>query len=819
MLPVRAARWRWCCSEPIPFDNSGDWGNQRTTTFGNFTASPENWHDERKMRGLLNRQKIVPAAFYAAGLFILNWHRLAFGNSLPARVNSLDPISRVVFELTLTFGALIAFATAWGLGNHRKWPRWTGIFPCLLVAMVGFPWFSVAGVVGIWLLWSHPAAKTGFAGATEFWSPRRASGWQMVASILCWTLLTTVFYSKYLAYAAQPFQSEWAYFHIPILLLTLWINIVIHESAHALASQAVGFRLRTFAVGPFVIARKGNAFQLRFSTQSLSLASGYIYSLPVNQHRFREKQIIVIAAGPVANLLAGAALFGVTGLLAHSAAAFLWLCAAEGCVTALATGLTSLLPIGYSDGTMLYHLLLRTQHGKEFENLQLRAAGLIAIEDNLAERREALRQLLESRAPDPVKVGVQYVLLGQAEVGAQHIRDAESHLVEGLAKIPDDVEPSVRLGGWQALHSIRCVRRDRPGSDEAYRRALAIALSIREQYKQPLARIGTFAAVASLHSRAHAWKETLEETAAGLLFYAGHGGGEERQWGSSHGRLLRLRAHALLQTGSIDAGLHAVEEAVAAIRTQPAGTTGPWELAVLADTLWDAGQLERAIPLLAEAVGLLEERGGARLAARFRLLLAEFMAHAGHVGQAACVLPSEPEDPELRRKYFEARAVVRRAAGSLSESAADLSAALACCERGDPVDETELAVTRAKLASVLAEAGEIDRAESLAKDALEKLSAVGHPDLAGAFITLAAVAGRRGGPAADHVARAIHCWQVDEWRFPAAKAREAEAAARLLDSAGVTALAAQCRALIPHLWPGPGVVRVSEDLALAGSAA
>lgn len=755
------------------------------------------------MRGLLSRHRIVPSAFYLASVMLtLNWRWLAFGDSLPAQVHSLDAISRGVFGFIVLFGPIVAWATAWGLQNRRKWPRWTGVFPCFLIAVLGFPWFSVVGVVGIILLWTHPvAAEPGFLTGNEFWSPRRASGWQVFGSLVCWTVVFRFFYSRFPDYVGRQFPPEWLHFYMPLMLLAIAVNLVIHESGHALASNLVGFRLRAFAVGPFVLERKRNAFQLRLSLQTSALG-GYIYSLPVNQHRFREKEAVVVGAGPVANFLTAAALFSLVRLLGDSLSPFSWMAAAESCVTAFAMGISNLLPLGRSDGTMLLHLLLKTTRGQELLNILLRDAGLIGSRDNLAERRETLRRLLESRAPDPVKVGAQYILLGQAEVAEHHMRDAESHLVAGLAKIPDDVEPSIRLLGWESLHTLRRVRLDRTGAEEAYRRALDVAQSVREKYDNPLARIGIFASIASLHSRAHAWKETLDETAAGLLYYACHGGGEHLQWSSSHGRLLRLRAHALLQTGSIDDGLDTAEEAVTAIRAQPAGTHGPWELAILADTLWDAGQDERAISLLTDAVGLLQERGGSRLADRFRLLLAKFMAQTGRVGEAASVLPPEPGDLELRGKYLDARAFVRRAAGELSEAAADLSAVAALREQNGSPDETQLVVTRARLASVLAEAGELDPAESLAKVALEKLSAVNHPDLSDACIALAVVAGRRGASPSDYVERAIRCWQLDEWSFPAMKVRQAEAAAKLLDSAGLTGFAAQCRAVIPGLRAG-----------------
>ncbi len=504
---------------------------------------------------------------------------------------------------------------------------------------------------------------------------------------------------------------------------------------------------------------------------------------------------MVIAAGPLTSLLAGGVFLGIAFVLPGTRAQSLWGLVTMAGVIGFYVGTINLLPLGYCHGTMLFHLLLRTPRGEELTNLILRGAHLGAAgerareyQDDVEERRARLREMRESTDADPVQLGGQYISLGSVELAAQHRRDAEQHVQEGLALLSTAPLAASEVLGWWCLHVLRTERHDRAGATEAYRKGLAVAGRMAEG-QDSKARLEALFSMAGLHVRAQAWDEALEATAAALASCP-----EDEAWRVNRGMLLYYRAEALLQSGRGEAGMDAVAQLAANLRAQATGISGPHVLGLLGESLWNAGRTKEAAALVTESVKLLEARKAMRVAASFRLFLAEVLRSDGRAARAACVLPAEQPDSDLRRIFHERRGAIRRSGGKVREAIADLAAVVSLVEEETAGDEVAVAAARGKLAAALAEAGDREQAVGLAREAYERLESTGHPECAGACITLAVTG------VGDSVDAALRGWNAAGCMLPAAKAREMEAAARSLEAAGLAEAATQCRAAARQQW-------------------
>jgi tetratricopeptide (TPR) repeat protein len=782
------------------------------------------------MPGWVRRDTVVGWAFFGVGAFLIHRHDLAIDDLLHARAYSLALFPHHLaaqyyfmgyFILALLLAAGLCFVTAWGVGHRRTWSRWTGLMPCLYL-LLGFPYLTAVGALGLYFLWKQPTVKRRPLTGAEFWNSRRQSGWMLAASVLGWFVARAALNSLEIrAYGAGLPLSDAADPNLLIFLLLLWGHVALHECGHALAAVWVGFRVKALAVGPLVFSKDPRGRHVRFDWRGLLLRGGYTGFVPDSPRRFLLRETIVIAAGPFTSLLAGGVLFGASFLLPGTAIENLWPLVMLSAIIGFYLGVLNLLPLGYSDGTMLFHLLLRTRRGEELTALVLRGANLSApgqpareYEDDVAERQTALRQVLDSAAPDRVQLGRQYIGLGWLEVAAQHRRDAELHLTQGLALLSEAAPPvheASEVSAWECLHILRTARHDDPGAAEAYRKGLAAACRLREEARDPAPRLEASLSIAGLHARAQAWDLALEETEAALAVCPGSEDSLMRK-----GMLLHFRAQALLETGRLQDGLEPADQAAAIFRAQTDGVAGPHHLGTLGQTLWNAGRLEAAISMITECIRLLEARGAFRLSAAFRISLAEVLRSDGRVARAACVLPPpERIASHLRSQYLERRGAIRRSGGKLREAIEDLSAVVAIAEQ--ETGETALPGARARLADALAEAGEVERAEQLARQAHDALAPTGHPDLTVACIALAVIGWRKDGSPGGYVEAAVRRWNEATSLLPAEKARALEAAAKSLDSAGIAVAAAECRAAAQRHRERLVAAGAEEALAVSGA--
>ncbi|MFV9504937.1 MAG: hypothetical protein AB4911_10280 [Oscillochloridaceae bacterium umkhey_bin13] len=88
------------------------------------------------------------------------------------------------------------------------------------------------------------------------------------------------------------------------LVLGLPLAILGHELGHVLGGRLVGFRFLLLIVGPLKVDRVGE--RIRFGwNRSLGLVGGLAASVPNDDHKLRQRMLVMVAGGPLASLIIG----------------------------------------------------------------------------------------------------------------------------------------------------------------------------------------------------------------------------------------------------------------------------------------------------------------------------------------------------------------------------------------------------------------------------------------------------------------------------------------------------------------------------------
>lgn len=140
-----------------------------------------------------------------------------------------------------------------------------------------------------------------------------------------------------LARYAMPFQLR-ATFEVPSvlhckgvanLLAAVATVIVLHEAGHFAAALLMNFRILGVALGPFRVVRSTSSWIFRFNLRTFF--SGSVSAVPRSTQAWRQRMLLVVAAGPLATLVTGAA--AAVFLLAHPLSG--WTNTFLGCLTQL----------------------------------------------------------------------------------------------------------------------------------------------------------------------------------------------------------------------------------------------------------------------------------------------------------------------------------------------------------------------------------------------------------------------------------------------------------------------------------------------------
>jgi tetratricopeptide (TPR) repeat protein len=714
------------------------------------------------MRNLPGRSILIRWMFDALGFLLLFGHRFVVHSVLRAdfwaglffgrkTAGYLFFMAAVSFYTLVT--PLFCWATASGLKRNKTWWRPVGVCTSTLL-LFGLPWLTIAGAIGLYVLSAAPSHLSPAADpvptkpTTDYWASKRRSKAQPVVLTLFWmaALVPQAWLALYAHRAGMPaWRPGWAWW--PWYSLFIFVNIVLHECGHAIMAWAAGFKLRIISIGPFTFWREHSRFQFRFDPARLFESGGYMGAVPVSDRNLRLYETTVVAAGPATNALTCLVLLAVFFSLPGTAWQQWWWIASFNAVIAGVMAVSNLIPVGYCDGSMLFHLIFWTpagrllldrkrvtQLGEEADAFHAQAA----FDKEIELRQAMLERSLAFGQDNAFMIAACHQMLGTAYSLVEDWPAAELHYrkcLEFEAEIA--ANPALASNVWSGLQKA-CIRRQHvAAAGPVYASAVAILEKRKAGVGGPARPAVTHAMLAQVHLRNGSFKTALGEIEEGLkllprssnnLFLRGH--------------LLRCEAVCRLQLGEIDAGLAAARAAADLYRSSEVPLDRrnlAWEnIADLGDELASAGLSALAIDLLREGIAHLESGGAAFVAALYRIKLASVFGQLGRMDEACAELPTgRTLSPALRRAFLAERARLHMVSGRADLAVADCRELVALWMAHSCTPAPEIASAEALLAEACLAAGDHGEAAALAAQASDVLGPWQHPDAASCLITIA----------------------------------------------------------------------------------
>ncbi|MGA2184271.1 MAG: site-2 protease family protein [Bryobacteraceae bacterium] len=614
--------------------------------------------------------------------------------------------------------------------------------------------------------------------------PQRRSSMGWIAGVV-WLIALARGANFVYPYAHSLGLTESVRLNFWILFFALdFLVLLVHELGHALATWAVGYRLKVICVGPVTIRRNARGRRLDFDWHRVLSGGGFVGAIPGSSKDLRANAMLIVFAGPFLTLNCAAVLFLILINLPGTALAVWWEPVALGSVLFLASFFRNMTPVGTADGSRLLQLALRNRAGEEFLNLFVasideeraeESRASVDLDDEVASRARVVEQIRAGGGHDRLPLAVAHQNLGIAQFHASDVGEAEASLQAALRIFEQcrDVHPALEGNVWSVLCHIHRERHQPDAVKSAYRRALdAFERAEKKGGVDPVQRR---LVVANLHLHAGHPELALGEIEAGLAALPA---------GPKHAlnraTLLRLQAECDFATGCPERGLAAAREAAELLRSpallESEGRRAVAQLVALGGSLWKGGQGGEGILITAEAVAWLEQHGASRLAARCRLGLAGKLRRAGRLGEAESALPAETDLPANQWGVLCAvRGRIRLAQHRFEEAAGDFARGIQLSSAGVHPSAVPVATDKSGLAEALLGYGRVADAERQALEALEILLPCGHPDASGALVTLALIGWQRGEQGADaQFEQAIRCMVDAPLLEPALKARDLE---------------------------------------------
>ena len=142
------------------------------------------------------------------------------------------------------------------------------------------------------------------------------------------------------------------------IALTLTVTGFIHESGHAIVGAAFGMRLLALTIGPFRWARRDGEWKLKLSKQ---IFGGSVSSVPTHSDQPAWQDVLMVFAGPLANLCSAPVFFWITLQTAAPRFAHLWFFFAFLTTLAVVVPILNLIPFrtatgSYSDGARIVQI-------------------------------------------------------------------------------------------------------------------------------------------------------------------------------------------------------------------------------------------------------------------------------------------------------------------------------------------------------------------------------------------------------------------------------------------------------------------------------
>lgn len=121
---------------------------------------------------------------------------------------------------------------------------------------------------------------------------------------------------NYLDKLYEGWDALWLLVELPVILFAV---IVVHEIGHLVSGLVAGFRFVSIQFGPL---RIDSPFRVSFRSLSKTGGSGFIHMIPCTSQKLRSRALLLCAAGPFADLLAGTILLLYRGHSFHGAELF-----------------------------------------------------------------------------------------------------------------------------------------------------------------------------------------------------------------------------------------------------------------------------------------------------------------------------------------------------------------------------------------------------------------------------------------------------------------------------------------------------------------
>jgi Peptidase family M50 len=280
--------------------------------------------------------------------------------------------------LALAASAALLVTASWTTLRGKQSARVWGIAASLIFVLVPIwpitsssqpPWrefgFSlVVGVVGL-VAFSHRLAQSDDPARTLETTRNPGDGTSALFNAIARLLLVIALVGAYLWWlnwtsVNRIFTIQDPLYRTSMWVLVLFFILIVHELGHTLAGLVLGMKLRGFVAGPLHWYIREGKWEFEFKLAQL-LGGGGTDVVPATADFPRWHELIVLAGGPLANLLTGAfALWIAIGwrapALEHVRGA-LGLFAAWSIVFAVDNLLPSRTPAYYSDGAQIYQIL------------------------------------------------------------------------------------------------------------------------------------------------------------------------------------------------------------------------------------------------------------------------------------------------------------------------------------------------------------------------------------------------------------------------------------------------------------------------------
>jgi tetratricopeptide (TPR) repeat protein len=698
-------------------------------------------------------KKLLRWLFFVSGLALLYFQRLYLrslgGADLLQSLQQLSPALQVQVMLLvlIVVGActVLCFVTAWGMKRRRRWSRWTGICASLFL-LPGFPLFSIAGGLGLFgiLLVDLDLEPAGVRLKGEAWDRRRESLLQQFVVAAGWILIVFLFarFTKYAQGIGLAFErlgwNWWLYVSVCSL-----VNTAVHELGHAAMAWGLHYQIRVISIGPFIFADKGEGFRFRIEWKRILDLGGYMGAVADSEHRLRVKEIAVIAAGPATSFLLGQILLAVFALLPGTPWQASWELVALGTAIAFSSVVVNLVPVGYSDGGMLFHLICNTRAGKQLlDRVLLQKLNAQAAQNHdradfateVAERTITLRKMQQGGERNRLAIALCHQSLGHARLACNDWPGAELEFRKCLEfEAECAATPALRANAWSGLHQACTARFHTAESSRVYERAVEV-LNQRKKERDLAGLTVTRTMLAQTHRRARNFNDSLAESAAAL-----------ESAPRARGQLLlramlhSVQAKAALGLGWVDSAMRASAQALEIVRSgeiPPADQNLGWdEVADLGAAFAQAGLLAKGLELIEEAIGKIEAAGITPTAALYRAKMATILRIDGKLDDAWAVLPQDTSFAlAIRRIVLTERAELHLAAERPAQAIADCEELIELWSSEEGA-EPERASSRALLAAACLENGDHARAEAVAREAAAGLCPMQHPNAIGCRIT------------------------------------------------------------------------------------